>query len=138
MFSSTRLIVSVHSVQLKQTRSGDYELRVDNGEWKSCSVQMQPDERNQRFSLKCNLNGVVSTFSAVITANQIDIFNEVSIHFNKICFRIKFIFVVEFSFAEWKNGIRSGAAEIFNGTNKRIDFSSSRIQNNVANAWCIR
>lgn len=100
---------------------------------------MQPDEHNQRFSLKCNLNGVVSTFSAVITANQIDIFNEVNIHIiSKICFRINFIYVDEISFAEWQNGIRSGTAEIFNGTCKRVDFGSDRIQNNVADAWCVR
>lgn len=78
-------LILVHTIQVKQSKSGDYELRVDDGEWKKCSVQLQPDESHQRFSMKCNLDGVVSTFSAVITSNQIDVFNNVS-----FCLQMKF------------------------------------------------
>lgn len=32
-----------------------------------------------RYSLKCNLSGVVSTFSAVMTEDHVDIFDDVRI-----------------------------------------------------------
>lgn len=73
-------------------------MRVGNGEWKDLNVSTIKTD-SHRFSLKCNLNGVLSTFSAVITPNQIDIFNEVIAnifqHF-KIFFcsdRLLFLFV---------------------------------------------
>lgn len=56
----------------------DYELKINDGEWIPFSVKTVEDPNPNRFTLKLNLNGVESTFSAVIRENIIDIFNEVS------------------------------------------------------------
>lgn len=65
----------MHTASIKQ-HNGHKQVRIGDGEWKTLQVTpIQTD--SQRFSLKCNVNGVISTFSAVINADQIDIFNEV-------------------------------------------------------------
>lgn len=56
----------------------NYEIKIDDGEWKSLSVKTINDSNPNRFSLKQNLNGVESNFSTVIRENIIDVFNEVS------------------------------------------------------------
>lgn len=71
---------TVFKIQLKREK-GDFEIKIDDGQWKSCSIQNHIDAVNQRFTLKCNLNGVVTTFSAVITTNHIDVFNDVSVSY---------------------------------------------------------
>lgn len=63
-------------VQLKQIGSS-YEIKVNDAEWKKCSVRMVKDAIENRYTLKLNLDGIQSTFSAVIASNTIDIFNEV-------------------------------------------------------------
>lgn len=64
-----------HTIALKQ-QNGSEEVRINNGEWKKLNVSTIASDAS-RFSLKCSLDGVISTFSAVITPDQIDIFNEV-------------------------------------------------------------
>lgn len=71
-------MISAHTVTLKQQK-GNKKVRVDNGEWKDLKV-FAVNSDSSRFTLKCSLDGVVSTFSAVITPDQIDIFNEVKFY----------------------------------------------------------
>lgn len=63
-----------HTVTLKQ-QNGSKQVRVDNGEWKDLKVSTVSSDTS-RFILKCNLDGVISTFSAVVTPDNVDIFNE--------------------------------------------------------------
>lgn len=64
-----------HTVTLKQ-QNGNKQVRVDNGEWRDLKVATVNTDAS-RFTLKCSLDGVISTFSAVVTSDHVDIFNEV-------------------------------------------------------------
>lgn len=79
--------ILAHTVTLKQ-QNGSKQVRVDNGQWINLKVSLVNSD-SSRFTLKCSLDGVVSTFSAVITPDQIDIFNEV-----KFDFQIETIFSI--------------------------------------------
>lgn len=65
-----------YKVQLKQVGS-KYELKINDSDWKTCSVQAVNDGNDNRFTLKLNLDGVQSTFCAVIAQKTVDVFNEV-------------------------------------------------------------
>lgn len=55
----------------------EYEIKIDDSEWKTLTVKTVNDSHPNRFTLRINLDGVESTFSAVIIENNIDVFNEV-------------------------------------------------------------
>lgn len=55
----------------------NYEIKINDGEYKPFSVKTVQDPNPNRFTLKLNLDGVESIFSAVIRDHIIDIFNEV-------------------------------------------------------------
>lgn len=57
----------------------DYEIKINDSEWKTLTIKIVKDPRPNRFTLRINLSGIESTFSAVINENFIDIFNEVSV-----------------------------------------------------------
>lgn len=57
----------------------NYEIKINNNDWKPFSVSKCVEYSN-RFTLHLNLNGIESTFSAVIVDNYIDIFNEVRLN----------------------------------------------------------
>lgn len=52
------------------------EIRVNDGDWKvvKATIEAHPE----RFTLKCNIDGVFGNFSAVISPENVAIFNEVS------------------------------------------------------------
>lgn len=54
-----------------------YDIKINDNEWKPFSVKTVQDSNPNRFTLKLNLDGVQSIFSAVIKEHIIDIFNEV-------------------------------------------------------------
>lgn len=55
----------------------NYEISIDDSEWMPCSIRMIDDLNSNRYTLKLNLNGIQSTYSAVISSGTIDVFNEV-------------------------------------------------------------
>lgn len=65
-----------YKVQVKYV-GNDYEIKVDDFDSVPCSVQTFNDSNPNRFTLKLNVNGVQSTYSAFIDSESIDIFNEV-------------------------------------------------------------
>lgn len=70
------------NVKLKYLDS-NYEIQVNDSEWKTFSVKKVQDPNPNRCSVKMNCGGVESNFSYVITENHVNIFNEVS---QKSCF----------------------------------------------------
>lgn len=52
------------------------QVRVNDGDWKvvKATIEAHP----QRFTLRCNIDGVFGNFSAVISLESVSIFNEVS------------------------------------------------------------
>lgn len=66
-----------YKIQLKYVKS-NYEIKINESEWKPFSVKTVKDSNPNRFTLKLNLDGVESIYSAVIREHFIDIFNEVS------------------------------------------------------------
>lgn len=72
--------VKKFNVKLRYLRP-NYEIQVNDGEWKPLAVQTVKDSQSNRLTLKMNLDGVQSIFSTVITDNHIDIFNEVRVNF---------------------------------------------------------
>lgn len=52
-----------------------FEVKIDNGNWKVVKPSLL--DHPQRFSIKTNIDGVFTTFSAVISPEQVAIFNEV-------------------------------------------------------------
>lgn len=69
-----------YKIQLKYVKS-NYEIKINDSEWKPFSVKTVQDSNPNRFTLKLNLDGVESNFNAVIREHLIDIFNEV--HFEQ-------------------------------------------------------
>lgn len=67
-----------YNIQVKYVGK-NYEVKINDSEWYPCSIETVADSNKNRFSLKLNVNGVRSTYSAVITPNAVDIFNEVSL-----------------------------------------------------------
>lgn len=55
----------------------NYEIKINDGKYKPFSVKTVQDPNPNRFTLKLNLDGIESIFSAVIKDHIIDIFNEV-------------------------------------------------------------
>uniref|UniRef100_A0A182QJ41 Methylcrotonoyl-CoA carboxylase subunit alpha, mitochondrial n=1 Tax=Anopheles farauti TaxID=69004 RepID=A0A182QJ41_9DIPT len=62
-----------HSVEMETNAEG-YSVRVDGGEWMKVSVRRKP--YNNRFLLETNIDGHVSNFNAVITGENIALFDE--------------------------------------------------------------
>lgn len=56
----------------------DYEIKINDSEWKPLTVKPVKEANPNRFTLKINLGGEQSTFSAFVTKSTIDVFNEVS------------------------------------------------------------
>lgn len=67
---------NVHTIQVKQHRS-EYHVKIDGSEWQPFEVYPVEEPQSNRFTLKLNLSGVQSTFSAAISSEFIDVFNEV-------------------------------------------------------------
>lgn len=67
---------SEHRVQLKQ-HDTNYHVKINDSEWQPFEVYPVKEPQSNRFTLKLNLSGVQSTFSAVISSEWIDVFNEV-------------------------------------------------------------
>lgn len=63
----------------------NYEIKINDGEWIPFTVKPVQDSNSNRFTLKLNLDGVESIFSAVIRDHIIDIFNEVSTKLSNFC-----------------------------------------------------
>lgn len=67
-FNDKEYVVSVRNL-------GDsFEVRIDNGNWKVVKPSLV--DHPQRFSIKTNIDGVFSTFSAVISPEQVAVFTE--------------------------------------------------------------
>lgn len=62
------------NICVAQTEGG-YKVKVNDGEWRKVSVQTVKDD--DRFTLKINMEGVVSNFSVVITPETLTYFDEV-------------------------------------------------------------
>lgn len=72
-----KLYEDVHKIQLKQ-RGTSYQIKIGDAEWRTFEVYPVQEQQANRASLKLNLDGVQSTFSAVISSELIDVFNEVN------------------------------------------------------------
>lgn len=67
-----------YNIQLRYINL-DYEIKINDSEWKTLKIKTVEDPNSNRFTLRINLSDIESSFSAVITENFIDIFNEVSV-----------------------------------------------------------
>lgn len=74
---------NTHKIQLKQR-----EMKINDSDWQSFDIYPVAEPENNRFTLKLNLNGVQSTFSAVISSESIDVFNEVNLIDFAVCMNI--------------------------------------------------
>lgn len=63
----------IHNVQIKQSNN-NFSIRIDNGNWKN--VQINNINEPERFTLRSNIDGILSNFSAVISPDSIEIFNK--------------------------------------------------------------
>lgn len=62
----------IHETKLKIS-NGSYFVAVNDGKW--VPVTVNPEEHDNRFSLRSNIDGHFSTFSAVISADSVAIFD---------------------------------------------------------------
>lgn len=67
----------IYDIQLKQLKT-NYQIKIDDSDWKSCEIYEIDDLNPNRFTMKLNLDGVQSTFSAVVSSKNIDVFDEVN------------------------------------------------------------
>lgn len=65
---------SEHELSVKQVDAG-LQVRVDSGCWRH--VEAKRESHNGRFTIKCSIDGQLSTFSAVISPEEVSIFNAV-------------------------------------------------------------
>lgn len=65
-----------HLIRL-QNDGSEYNLKIDDGEWKKCSITQSTEDRDDRFSLKLNWEDRIFNLSAVISDDHIAIFGEV-------------------------------------------------------------
>lgn len=63
----------VHKVSIKQTEDG-FQVKVDQGEWKN--VTATASKFDGRFTLRINIEGALTEFSAVISPETIAVFGE--------------------------------------------------------------
>jgi len=63
----------IHETKLKSTE-GKYFVSVNDRAWTPVTIDQVPDE--ERFSLRTNIDGVFSSFSAVISPDSVAIFDE--------------------------------------------------------------
>lgn len=70
---------SEHSIDVKNIDEIMHVRVSADRPWKEVRATVQPHA--ERFTLKCNIDGVFSTFSAVIAPDQVAIFNEVAKRF---------------------------------------------------------
>lgn len=66
-----------YDIQLKYIGK-DFEIKINDSDWEPLTAETVEDSHPDRFTLKLNLDGNQSIFSAVIVDGTIDIFNEVS------------------------------------------------------------
>lgn len=71
------LSTSEHLIRLQRIGS-QFNIKIDDGEWKECSVTQSQNERDDRFSLKLNWEGRILNLSAVISDDHVAIFGDVS------------------------------------------------------------
>lgn len=55
------------------------QVKVNENDWKLVDAKSVIGEQSGRFTIKCEIDGIFSTFSTVISPEQIAIFNEVII-----------------------------------------------------------
>lgn len=72
-------MVLEHELSVKQV-DGALQVRVDCGSWKQ--VEAKRELHNGRFTIKCSIDGQLSSFSAVISPEEVSIFNEVRFFFS--------------------------------------------------------
>lgn len=65
-----------HELFVKQI-DGSMQVRVDSGNWRN--VEAKRELRDGRFTVKCSIDGQLSSFSAVISPEEVSIFNAVRI-----------------------------------------------------------
>lgn len=75
-----KIYENVHKIQSKQ-QGTSYQIKIDDADWRSFEVFPVEEQQPNRVTLKLNLDGAQSTFSAVISSELIDIFNEVILLF---------------------------------------------------------
>ncbi|EAA14349.4 AGAP010228-PA, partial [Anopheles gambiae str. PEST] len=63
-----------HIVTIETDNDGSYSVRVDDGEWMKVTVRRKPYAN--RFLLETNIEGHVSCFNAVISGENISLFDE--------------------------------------------------------------
>lgn len=68
---------TIYDIELKYVGQ-DYEIKINGSDWIPLSVQPARDVKTNRSTMKLNLGGDQSIFSAVIKDDVIDVFNEVS------------------------------------------------------------
>lgn len=74
--NSINLSISPPEYVVSLKNLGDsFEVKIDNGPWKVVKSSLL--DHPQRFSIKTNIDGIFTTFSAVISPEQVAIFNEV-------------------------------------------------------------
>lgn len=54
---------------------GALQVRIDDGCWSQ--VEAKRESRDGRFTVRCSIDGQLSSFSAVISPEEVSIFNEV-------------------------------------------------------------
>lgn len=64
-----------HKITVQQEKDG-FKVRVDDGKWRE--VKTEVVRHAERFSLRVNIDGSRSNFSAVICPENVAIFNEVN------------------------------------------------------------
>lgn len=83
----------------------DFEIKINDSDWMPLSVKSVEDLNPNRVTLKLNLDGDQSVFSAVIIDGTIDIFNEVSFQPSILHFHLHSTFIKLFNdfLLDWKN-----------------------------------
>jgi 3-methylcrotonyl-CoA carboxylase alpha subunit len=74
MFFQFEFIIAVHKATVKIV-DGHYLIKIENGEFKNVKVTPLHTQQN-RFSLRTNIDGKFSNISAVISPENVTIFNE--------------------------------------------------------------
>ena len=67
----------VHKVSIKQIEDA-FQVKVDEGEWKN--VTATTSKFDGRFTLRINIDGALTEFSAVISPENVAVFGEVNFY----------------------------------------------------------
>lgn len=74
-FNECKLFIVPEYVVSVKNLGDCFEVQIDNGSWKVVRASLL--DHPQRFSIKTNIDGTHSKFSAVISPEQIAVFTEV-------------------------------------------------------------